>query len=124
MPNNLTHDNTVPPTLKAQCIAGAASTEANQDAAKQFGAQPHSHSKCAFQAYRVPVQQLDLMRQIEGDSWSLPQCSLLNTLILKEGEYTWRDGKDFESCFNLFDLPPSWWKHFAFSNQMAGSRPW
>jgi len=61
------------------------------------------------------------MRQIGGDSWSLPQCSLLNTLILNAGEYIWQDGEDLESCFNLFYLPPSWWKYFAFSKQVAAT---
>ena len=61
------------------------------------------------------------MRQIEGDSWSLPQGSLLNTLILKEGEYIWQDGEDLESCFNLFSMPPSWWTKFAFSQQVAAT---
>ena len=36
------------------------------------------------------------MRQIEGDSWSPQQCSLLNTLILKEGEYIWHDREDLK----------------------------
>ena len=61
------------------------------------------------------------MRHIEGDAWSLPQCSLLNTLILKEGEYVWQDGEDLESCFNLFSLPPNWWKYFTFPKQVAAT---
>ena len=41
------------------------------------------------------------MRRLEGDSWTLPQGSLLSSLILNEGEFLWIDGEDLESCFNL-----------------------
>ena len=30
------------------------------------------------------------MRQLQGDSWSLPQGCLLSSLILEDGEYLWR----------------------------------
>ena len=54
------------------------------------------------------------MRQLKGDSWSLPQSCLLVSLILQEGEYIWQDGEDLESCFDLFTLPESWLPFFRF----------
>ena len=61
------------------------------------------------------------MRQLQGDSWSLPQGCLLSSLILEEGELIWQDGEDLESCFNLFTLPETWSKYFVFSKPVARS---
>ena len=61
------------------------------------------------------------MRQMKGDSWSLPQSSLLTSLILQEDEFIWQDGEDLESCFNLFTLPDSWSPYFVFSKPVASS---
>ena len=61
------------------------------------------------------------MRQLKGDSWSLPQSSLLASLILDEGEYVWQDGEDLESCFNLFTIPDAWLPYFVFSKPVASS---
>ena len=61
------------------------------------------------------------MRRLEGDSWTLPQSSLLSSLILNEGEFLWLDGEDLESCFNLFTLPDSWAGYFAFSKPVAAT---
>ena len=61
------------------------------------------------------------MRQLLGDSWSLPQACLLTALILGDGEFLWQDGEDLESCFNLFTLPATWLKYFVFSKTVASS---
>ena len=61
------------------------------------------------------------MRQLFGDSWSLPQGCLLTSLILGDGEFLWQDGEDLESCFNLFTLPDTWLKYFVFSKKVAAT---
>ncbi len=37
------------------------------------------------------------MRKICYDSWLLPQASLLNMMVLGEGEFMWVDGEDLQS---------------------------
>ena len=61
------------------------------------------------------------MRELLGDSWSLPQSCLLASLILQAGEFIWLDGEDLESCFNLFTLPDAWLPYFVFSKLVASS---
>ena len=61
------------------------------------------------------------LRKMEGDSWSIPQASLLNSVILGEDEYFVQDGADLQSCFNLFSLPDAWLGHFVFSKTVDQS---
>ncbi len=58
------------------------------------------------------------MRKISGDGWLLPQASLLNMVVLDEGEFVWVDGKDLQSCFNLFVLPEAWRGYCCFSKSL------
>ncbi len=59
------------------------------------------------------------MRKICGDSWLLPQASLLNMVVLGEGEFVWVDGEDLQSCFNLFVLPEAWRGYCCFSKKVS-----
>ena len=61
------------------------------------------------------------IRQIKGDSWSIPQAALLSSLILDEDEVLVQDGADLQSCFNLFSLPDAWLSYFAFSKPVDQS---
>ena len=61
------------------------------------------------------------LRQMDGDSRSIPQAALLSSMILDEDEILVQDGADLQSCFNLFPLPDACLGHFAFSKQVDQS---
>ena len=59
------------------------------------------------------------MRKFDGDSWSLPQANLMNSIVLGPDEGFLIDSRDLESFFNLFFLGDAWLKFFAFSKKVS-----
>ncbi len=64
------------------------------------------------------------MRKLCGGSWLLPQASLLNMVVLGEGEFMWVDGEDRMSCFNLFVLPDAWRVLLLFFQESVEGHCW
>ena len=67
-----------------------------------------------------------------GDDRHLPYVGQLSMLQLEDGEDLLIDSEDLTSCFNLFELPPSWGGLMTFSKQVsskifggpAGEKSW
>ena len=64
------------------------------------------------------------MRKLCGDSWLLPQASVLSSLFLDLDEQLVISSEDLKSCFNLFYLPEAWRGYVAFSQTGPSLRIW
>jgi hypothetical protein len=63
------------------------------------------------------------MRKLSGDSALLPQASHLSMMVLGPDEFTWMDGEDLQSCFNILYLEPCWRKFLVFASKCP-EQPW
>ena len=59
--------------------------------------------------------------RLEGDDKLLPYLGQLTLLEQEEDEVWLVDSEDFTSCFNLFRLPPVWYKFMAFEKPVDAS---
>eukprot|EP00435_Cladocopium_sp_Y103_P010071 s5114_g2.t1 len=59
--------------------------------------------------------------RLAGDDRLLPYLGQLTLLEQGENEIWLIDSEDFVSCFNLFRLPPCWYRYMAFEKKVCAS---
>ena len=62
----------------------------------------------------------DFFGQVLSDDKDLPYIGQLTTMELEADDILLVDSEDFESCFNLFVLPPAWRCFFAYAATVPG----
>ena len=63
----------------------------------------------------------DFLNVIPGDDGLLPYAGQITGMVLEETEELILDSEDFESCFNLFELPDAWLGYLAFEKTVDSS---
>jgi hypothetical protein len=63
----------------------------------------------------------EFLNIIPGDDGLLPYAGQITGMVLEETEELVMDSEDFESCFNLFELPEVWLGYLAFEKTVDSS---